>query len=302
MNARFEKLSKDVIVKIALTLDLPEILSLCMVSKKFNLHVCENRYFWISRLKQDFDIRYLSLLGGYDPKYYYQWISRLKQDLNIDYLNISPDGMADPQKYYNFFQVGGWLSINSQFFLAIKEGYIDIVEYTIRKGATRFNDGIKIASEDGHEDIVKLMLRKGADPNLGLYGATLGNHEDIIKLVIDEGANDWNLGLNGASLRGHIGIAKYMLREGGNPNVGLRGGASGGNVDIVKLMIEEGANNWNEGLYTAVSSGHLPIIELIIDVGDLVIADLKESLTLASLRGRRDIYNVIEKEIEKKRE
>ena len=45
MVDRFSGLSKDAIVSIALMLGFPEILSLCRASKKFNVNVCENKYF-----------------------------------------------------------------------------------------------------------------------------------------------------------------------------------------------------------------------------------------------------------------
>ena len=67
MTDKFSKLPKDAIVYIALTLGLPEILSLCLTSKKFNTTVCKNKDVWITRLRQDFHINYLDI-GKDDPK------------------------------------------------------------------------------------------------------------------------------------------------------------------------------------------------------------------------------------------
>jgi hypothetical protein len=41
----FSRLPNDVIVKMALTLELPEILRLCGTEKRFNKIICENKNF-----------------------------------------------------------------------------------------------------------------------------------------------------------------------------------------------------------------------------------------------------------------
>ena len=70
MSDKFSEIPKDVIVHIALMLDLPEVISLCLTSKKFNINVCKNNSFWISRLKQDFDVDYRDVGVGDAKKYY----------------------------------------------------------------------------------------------------------------------------------------------------------------------------------------------------------------------------------------
>lgn len=51
-----EQLPGDVVFSIALMMDLPEILSLCKTSKRFNRIICENRNFWLRRLQRDYNI------------------------------------------------------------------------------------------------------------------------------------------------------------------------------------------------------------------------------------------------------
>jgi hypothetical protein len=51
---KLSDLPKDVLVKMALSLDLPEILYLCQTSKQFNRNVCENNNFWMNKYMQDF--------------------------------------------------------------------------------------------------------------------------------------------------------------------------------------------------------------------------------------------------------
>jgi len=54
---KLSDLSKDLIVKIAITFDLPEILNLCRTSRDFNTKVCENKDFWINKYIRDFPNR-----------------------------------------------------------------------------------------------------------------------------------------------------------------------------------------------------------------------------------------------------
>ena len=47
-------LTRDVAIQIALELDVPDILRLCLVNKKFNAFICNNNYFWLNKIKKDF--------------------------------------------------------------------------------------------------------------------------------------------------------------------------------------------------------------------------------------------------------
>ena len=51
-----DKLPPDMIYVLALSLDLPELLTYCRISKKFNRLVCANDNYWYDRLQEDYDI------------------------------------------------------------------------------------------------------------------------------------------------------------------------------------------------------------------------------------------------------
>ena len=51
-------LPKDIIIKLALELDLPSILNYCRSSKKFNNMVCNNYTFWMNKHLKDFNWNY----------------------------------------------------------------------------------------------------------------------------------------------------------------------------------------------------------------------------------------------------
>ena len=70
-------LPKDILVLLALDLDVESVLNLCLSSKKINRKVCENRDFWRSRLKKDFPM--INLKSGQDPKQIYLSWKRLER-------------------------------------------------------------------------------------------------------------------------------------------------------------------------------------------------------------------------------
>ena len=178
--SRFENFPKDVIFYLALKLDLSDILSLCRTCKKFNISICENRYFWIARLRSDYDINYMTI-KPIDPKIYYRFV----------------------KKYINLYT-------NRQLTKAAEGGHKDIVQLMIDKGANP-DRGLFGAAEGGHKDIVQMMIDKGADDwNEGLAAAAFGGHIDIVQMMINKGATDWDLGRLAASLKGHQDITELL--------------------------------------------------------------------------------------------
>jgi hypothetical protein len=63
------ELPKDIIIYLALNMDILDVLSICKASKKFNQNICNNKNYWISKLKKDFDIQWNQIYG--DPKKLY---------------------------------------------------------------------------------------------------------------------------------------------------------------------------------------------------------------------------------------
>ena len=76
MNPNISTLPKDVLVQMALELDLPEILSLCNTSVKMNVSVCRNRDFWINKLRYDYDIGFQKEKVN-NPRQYYEFVYKI---------------------------------------------------------------------------------------------------------------------------------------------------------------------------------------------------------------------------------
>ena len=190
-HSKLNQLSKDEMVRLALYLDLPEILTFCRLAKKFNKNVCQNKNFWISRLKQDF---------------------------GFSYLEISPYKTGNPKKYYEFFYK--YKSNNQRLIEAVKEGRIDITRFMIKKGADVHAEddyALRWASNNGHTDTVKLLLENGANIHASidyaLRWASNNGHTETVKLLLENGANihaNNDQALIWASENGHTDTVKLL--------------------------------------------------------------------------------------------
>lgn len=50
-------MEKDFWVLLSLEMDLPDIINTCLCSRKIHSYVCENKYFWMNKVKKDFGIK-----------------------------------------------------------------------------------------------------------------------------------------------------------------------------------------------------------------------------------------------------
>lgn len=54
MEWTLETLPKDVLVLLALRMSPPDLMNFCLTKKRFNESVCNNRDFWVEKLKRDY--------------------------------------------------------------------------------------------------------------------------------------------------------------------------------------------------------------------------------------------------------
>ena len=128
--SRFDILSKDEIFTIALMLDLPDILSFCRLSKKFNNSVCNNNYFWIKRMKQDYGKIYLTISPDkkVGAKKYYEFLNTKQIRFHNKGIDVNPYAAAHKIVYQgitvpNPNNPGGVISdiINDQWFAELNK-------------------------------------------------------------------------------------------------------------------------------------------------------------------------------------
>ena len=73
MEYNWNRLDKNLIVQIALELNLPSILSLCRTNKRFNSVVCESDNFWYRKLFKEYNFKPDNYKNA---RKYYQIISK----------------------------------------------------------------------------------------------------------------------------------------------------------------------------------------------------------------------------------
>jgi len=82
-----EKLNKDVIIALALTMETQEILAFCKTKKKFKEYVCDNQLFWMNKIKNDYPEENIKMYG---PDYKQSYQNLIYNNINIE-ITINPN-------------------------------------------------------------------------------------------------------------------------------------------------------------------------------------------------------------------
>jgi len=87
---------KDILVKLALDLDLPDLLNLCQVNKQINQKICASKDFWKQKLWKDYN------LTSENPKAVYENLDKCNQLLLKG--GVIPNGIvlnSYSEEYFN---------------------------------------------------------------------------------------------------------------------------------------------------------------------------------------------------------
>lgn len=220
-----ESISSDLIVYISMMLDLDDLLSLCISSKKINLLVCDNQKFWMEKLLKDFNIQASDLPKNYNYKNYYQYIiSQIKYDSdNLDEVLVDASTDGD----LNLVKIA--LNPPSKFTMA-KPADIDTFGY-VRPNHHRPNfagpgEPLKMAAYYGHFEIVKYLIENGADTSFEIIRTTLFraiSHDpyhqhssdlDMVKYLLEYVPKSFDIInelIDHAILEGKIYIMDYLI-------------------------------------------------------------------------------------------
>lgn len=186
----FDRLPKDLLIKLAIDLDLPDLLRWCQLNKRFNNLTCRNDTFWMNKFYHEY--------GKYSKVPYMSWKDFYKYVTTID-----PDDLL----------IGG-----------AKNNNLNYVKIALGRGAninTLDDDALQLASQNGHLSIVKYLAEHGADINAlddwALILASRNGHLSIVKYLVKHGADihsrDYEA-LKVASRNGHLSTIKYLVEHG----------------------------------------------------------------------------------------
>ncbi len=78
----YDTMPKEIMFKLAMGMDVKDILSLCNTSKNFNRHICENKEIWYALLLRDYEKNRYEVIG--DPKQ--QYLARMSMVWSIIYV------------------------------------------------------------------------------------------------------------------------------------------------------------------------------------------------------------------------
>ena len=166
-----ESLPKDVLVYLALELDLVDIASLCRSNRKIDEKICKNHNFWRNKINRD-----------YPNKNQYELIEKAIQADSLDLFKFLP-------KFDNIVQEDAIYYMR----LASAYGAKDIFKYLERYGVNihqNEEEFFRHASRYGKLNIVRYLVEnKGVNINAYHYDAliqsTLQGHLDVVKYIVE---------------------------------------------------------------------------------------------------------------------
>lgn len=148
--------------------------------------------------------------------------------------------------------------------VSAKYGFINSVEFFVKKGARCFNEAMRWAARFGKSGIVEFCRKHGAsDYDTAMVEAAAKGYIDIVLICKKYGGRDFNKAMAMAAEGGHIRIVKKCKRWGATnfDETMCRAGTSG-KIKIVKKCRQWGAHTLvDETMLNAVQSGHVNIVK-----------------------------------------
>ena len=271
MTNRFTKVPNDILIYMALSYDLPEILSLCRSSQRFNNIICLNQLFWMKKIANDFPIfrstkMYQNIPMKYklnkvfDYKSYYKYIITKLRNENYNQLLIDSSKNDDMILVKLSLEKGADIHVNNNEPLKVagKNGHFNIIKFLVENGANVQDDVLGSAIWRGNLDIVKYLVNHGADVHerndLTLAWASSSGNLNIVKYLLDHGvdihAND-DMAISWASSQGHLNVVKYLVSRGANIHTPgtLYHAHLKNQSEVVDYLISQGAKRYKKYFY-----------------------------------------------------
>lgn len=158
---RFWNVPEDVIIQLALDLDLPDLLNLCRVSRRFDRNTCRNDIFWMNKSIRDFG-------------------------RNV----TKPFNMS----WREFYRQGSVKDVNKLLIDSSRDDKIEFVKIALIRGAdvhTENDLALVWARHKGHLEVIKYLVEHGADIHVedpddeGDLVAIYNSRFNVIKQFVD---------------------------------------------------------------------------------------------------------------------
>ena len=262
----FFKLPKDLIIKIALSLDLPNLSTFFELNKKCKEITSDNDIFWLNKIITEYELEDSTVLvKSIDQSWkdYYKFIISLTP--NDLLMTGSEKGRLDLIKLG--LKTGGNMFLTYSpddydyihpLLKACMNGHLKIVEELIKLGINHeyeeeYHISLVMAGYNGYLNIVKYLLNNGL--NISTHG------ENILREVCYSEDTDKDK---------IVEVVKYLVEEQGViiDDISFNIACEYGHLKIVKYMINHGyiinINN-NQGMDEAYLSKHYEIVDFLQD-------------------------------------
>lgn len=259
---QFDRLPRDVIIYMALTMELPELYKYCRLSTRFNQAVCNNPQFWENRLESTYGI-------------------------TKDMIRYSPRYGSNPKEYYEILRkmlLEAGDDLSKKLETAAQYGIFDLVVDILKSGENLDIDGAVVnALMTKRFDIAKYILEKSKNLDGKMLGFFLlwANNAEFAKYLIDKGAdlkyNHMAMGHVGGSIVsiGDVDLLKYAMSKGLKIGfVYLPTAVHTGNLDMIKFILDNVPDDGVRSLYSqslaliaASKMGSLDILKYLLDTG-----------------------------------
>jgi len=209
-----ETLPNDLIVHLAMELDLNDLISLCQTSKKINRSIYNNKYLWLRKLFKDFGVQSQDVPKKYNYKEYYQHIvTQIKYEPdNLDKvlmdavtngdLNLVKISLNPPSKFTNAARAD-----------TDNPGYP--IEDVYWSPALGNGHPLRVAALNGYLDIVKYLIENGTNPlnTIALLWSIIHGHINIVKYLIPYNQRYIRSAFESSILHGHVNIFTYLYQN-----------------------------------------------------------------------------------------
>lgn len=146
---KFDELPPDMLMYLALTMDLPELLNMCNASKRFNSYTCSSGNFWERKLLNDYNVPKNKIPTTLSPKAFYAMMYR-----GYDVLISVFRGFILP----NLITKNKVTRDMVEFLLSI-DGVDEGIKQTV------LNQSLINATRENDRNYVRFLLENGADAN-----------------------------------------------------------------------------------------------------------------------------------------
>ena len=215
------RLPNDLIINIALELDLPDLIKWCSLNKKFNNITCDNDTFWMNRYRKDFGqikkptwkTSYITTLRLTPEELVYQGI---KYD-DIELISVGLN------RGYDINDPGYLYEIPPLLYASEEESSLKTIKYLVEQGADISIDDyypLYMAAATNKLDVVKYLHEQGSDINANhsiyhtnqtpLVIASRDGHLDVVKYLVGQGAGPIDQALELARLNDQLDVIKYL--------------------------------------------------------------------------------------------